>query len=130
MCKGQAKLLSDRRAEFTAKGIKLVAISSVPDNLEEFRESVWPEDDIYVDDGEVFKDSLKGGNYRNWWLAKPSVILAIARAMALGNQSNDMSPKTAKLGGTIVVKDEAVVLAQAEGTDFSYASPDSVLKLF
>jgi hypothetical protein len=126
LCKSQGKLLSDRREEFTARGIKLIGISAVPDNIEEFRANAWPDDDLYIDEGLVFKEALGGRDFKNRWLLNPKVILAIAKNWFLGNQSNDMNEKTNKMGGTIVVKDQAVVLSQAEGSDFGYASPETI----
>lgn len=56
------------------------------------------------------------------------MILAIARAMALGNQTNDIkNPKTQKMGGVIVVKDDSIAFSKAEGSDFKCAGPDEVL---
>lgn len=121
-------MLNDRRADFEAKGIRLVAIGSIPDNAEAFKTAVWEPDDVYVDEGDVFKTALGGGKYKNWWLAKPSVIAAIVRALSYGGAQDDLNAKTSTMGGTVLVKDSKVLFSKVESSSFGYASPDEVLK--
>lgn len=122
-------MLSERRDDFAAKGIKLIAISSQSQNWEEFKAAVWKDDDVFVDEDDAFKKALGGGQipqYRNMWLLKPSVVLAIARSMKWGTGS-DLNAKTSSLGGTILVQDDVVRFAQTEDSTFNYAPVDEVL---
>eukprot|EP00930_Biecheleria_cincta_P035769 TRINITY_DN24585_c0_g1_i1.p1 TRINITY_DN24585_c0_g1~~TRINITY_DN24585_c0_g1_i1.p1 ORF type:complete len:131 (-),score=20.51 TRINITY_DN24585_c0_g1_i1:119-511(-) len=127
MCRAAAKELSDRRNDFAAKGVKLVAISSVDMGAEEFRSAVWPNDAIYVDDENAFKMALGGQQYKNSWLCSFSVIRKIFRTKYLGMKSDDISDKTSYLGGTLVVRDSEVLFRKTEDSSFSYAEPDEVL---
>lgn len=128
MCRGAAKDLADRRNDFAAKGVKLIAIGSVETGAEDFKAAVWPEDSLYIDDENAFKMMLGGKQFKNSWLLSFSVIRRIFRTKHLGARQDDMNEKTSYLGGTIVVRDSDVIFKQTENSSFAYATADELLQ--
>lgn len=132
MCRAEAAKLNERRQDFVARGVKLVAVSPLIENIEDFRKVCWPEDDIYIDEGAEFKNALgdRGVAKRVSLvsLMRPSVIGSIVTSSKFGTQGGDIEDRTLTVGGTIVINPNSEVLfAESEASTYSYPSVDSVL---
>ena len=131
MCKAEAFKLSQRRRDFAARGVKLVAVSPILDNYDEFRKVSWPDDELYIDEGSEFKKALGDGGVATkismMSLLWPSVIKFILSSTKYGSQNNDIGESTLTHGGTIVIRNSEVLFAEAEASAFVYPAVDSVL---
>lgn len=73
-----------------------------------------------MDEDESFKKALGGGNYKTWWLLKPSVLLhAVNYVKRFGQSAGDVTDKkTQMMGGAFVVKSGNVVYTHRETSTF------------
>lgn len=90
---------------------------------------MWPNGEIFIDENEEFKKALGGGQVRNWWLLKPSVLMNIvsyARSFGAGTKDTTHK-KTQLLGGTFVVVNGEVVYTHRETSTFDNGSAKELL---
>ena len=131
-CRRLAADLNALKPEFDKAGAKLTIVSGQDKGAQEFVDAVWPNGNIYVDEEEVFKKAIHGGEgvkYKNWWLLRPSVLKnIISYAKNFGTSTADtMDAKTQLLGGTFIVRDNKVIYAHKETTSFDNGSAKEML---
>ena len=95
-------------------------MSSQDVGAQDFVDAVWPNGELYIDEEEAFKKALGGGNYKMWWLLKPSVVRnMIAFVKSFGQSAVDVTDKkTQMMGGAFVVKGGEVVYTHRENAQF------------
>ena len=107
--------------------MRLAVVTSQSVGIDEFKEAVWPSDDVLLDEDEVFKKALGGQTYKNRWLLNPAVIARIFKVRSFGAQVDDLNDKSTMLGGAMIVTKEGVAYAEAETSSFVYPSASELL---
>jgi len=96
---------------------------------QEFIDAVWKGGEIFTDEEEAVKRALGGTLYKKRWLLWPSVLKnAISFAGKFGSETADVTDeKTQMLGGTLVIKDGAVVHSHQETQSFDNGDAQALL---
>ena len=119
------------KAEFAALGIsKFAGVATTTDELGAFKQATgWSDSDpFYNDEAESFKKALGGAEYKNWWLAKPSVVRMLFNSKAVGHSEADLAGSSKLLGGVLVVSPSGgVIFAEQETSTFEYPATSVVL---
>ena len=130
-CRAGIAAIQARKASFSALGAKVVVVGGQATGADKFVAALKWDGPVYVDDAQalhrVFTGDLR--NYQTWWLLKPKVAWAASGLMKkFGGETDDLNAKSYALGGEFVVRSGQVVYARPEGTDFSHAKVDTLLK--
>ncbi|CAN0374720.1 unnamed protein product, partial [Ascophyllum nodosum] len=102
LCREHALDLSEKQAEFAAKGVKLVGVVHEKLGVEEFSTGFFKNGELYFDEEKAFFNSLGMRWEGQSALLKPSVIRNIARVQTRGVKGN-FEGEGKLLGGLLVV---------------------------
>jgi len=108
--------------------VRLIAVASQSVGVEEFKDAVWPTDEVLLDEDETLKKALGGQKYKNRWLLSPRVIARIFRVLRYGSKVDDLNEKSKTLGGVMIVNQAGIIFAEAETSKFVYPSAKALLR--
>lgn len=118
---------------FNKKGVRLIAIASEYDGIEDFIKTVWTGAEIYVDTNANFKKALypPSGKLIKLSSVFKESLQGMVLAIKYGQNTKDIIyPNNLILGGELVIgpKNKGIVYSFNETYSFKHASIQSIIK--